>query len=103
MKPSVPLTGLAARYWKRHAKRLTEAGILTDYDVEAFTACCQLWERSQSLRAGSEADPKANRAYLDSVKAWQSLARQFALLPLERKRSGIQTEPDEVDEFGIPV
>jgi hypothetical protein len=53
------------------------------------------------LAEAARTDPKRNRAYLDTVKAYQSLARQFGLLPLERKRSGVQIVPEVTDEFGI--
>lgn len=74
---------------------------MTDADTEAFTLLCQLWQRTQEVAADAKADPKRNRTYLETVKAWQSLARQFALLPLERKRTGMATDNHEVDEFGL--
>lgn len=90
MKPPRSLSGEARDYWKRHADRLAAAGLLTDADVDSFALLCQLWADVGRLRQLAEADPRKNRNYLDSVKAWQSMARQFALLPLERKKHGLE-------------
>ena len=102
LEPSVPLAGLARTYWDRHAQRLREVGLLTDCDTEAFTLTCQLWSRLQALQVEAEKNPSKNRPYLDTCKAWQSMARQFSLLPLERKRAGVELTRQVVDEYGIP-
>ena len=69
----------AKDYWNRHAENLSSTGILTQNTAESFALLCDLWGRVREL----EGTP-TSRSYLDTVKAFVSLAKQFRLLPTEK-------------------
>jgi hypothetical protein len=94
------LTGEAAKLWKKHAKRLEAAELLTDADAEAFATLCEVWGLLRTANP-TAADPKERVWYIGLLKQWQSLAKQFALLPKDRLRSGLDTTRKETDEYGL--
>ena len=87
----------AAEFWKRHAKPLEQAGVLTDRDVDGFALLCEVWRllrNTDPLR-----DSKEAVRYIALVKQAQALMKQFGLMPRDRKRSKIESEKDELKEF----
>lgn len=68
----------AAEYWNRHSAGLTANGILTAATEDSFALLCDLWQRVREM----EGSP-TTRSYLDTVKSFTSLAKQFRLLPTE--------------------
>jgi len=100
IKPPTNLGERAKKFWEKHCERLTSLGILGEADVDAFSMLCTLWQRCEEMSQEAKADPRRNRQYLETVKAWQSLARQFGLLRLDRQRSGFRPEEPK-DEYGL--
>lgn len=104
MEPTLPLSGAAKSFWGRHAKRLQKAKVLTDSDLDSFTVLCVTFGMIDRLK---EVEPGAD-AYREMVqfcnllKQYQALAKQFGLLPRERKQAKMSTEPEaEKDEFNL--
>jgi phage terminase small subunit len=102
--PPIPLSGEALAFWARHAGRLAAAGILTDADRESFAVLCLTWAKVLTLSAF---EPGAGH-YREMVqltnllKQYQALARQFGLLPRERRAAKMDAEPPPPrDEFGL--
>lgn len=89
----------AKTYWKKHAKALEDAGILTDRDIESFALLCRIW--SLLKNTDPDADPKQAIRFVGLSKQYQSLARQFSMLPRDRRKDGIDTHKTEEDEFGL--
>jgi hypothetical protein len=81
----------ALAFWKFHAKSLADDGMLTERDVHSFATLCQVWHHLQ--HADPTADGKERVWYIGLLKQYQTLSKQFGLLPRDRKRSG--TEPEE--------
>jgi phage terminase small subunit len=69
----------AKQFWSKHAHQLQENHLLTVQTVDSFALLADLWERVQSFRGET-----TTRAYLDTMKAFTSLAKNFRLLPTER-------------------
>lgn len=86
-------------FWKKHNKRLQSAGLLTPADYESFALLCMTWERM--LEASKGSDSKDNVNYNSLSKQFVVLAKQFCLLPKDRKKSGLDTTEETADEFGI--
>lgn len=103
MQPPVPLSGPAREFWNRHAPRLTDAGVLTEADRETFAVLCLTWEKVLHL---SQFEPGADRyremvQLANMLKQYHSFAKQFGLMPRERKLAKMGQEKPEEDEFGI--
>lgn len=104
MEPTAPLTGPAREYWDRHAPRLAAAGVLTESDRDAMTLLCQTWARVQVLDQVEPGPDNYREAiqYTNAVKQYERLAKQFGLLPRERKAAKMSVEPAaKKDEFGL--
>ena len=98
----VKLEGEAKRYWQEHARPLTDAGILTERDVDSFALLCRVWGMLCELDSGPGADNfRTMNQFVNLSKQYQSLAKQFGLLPRERKSAKMDIEPAEKDEFGL--
>jgi phage terminase small subunit len=69
----------AQAYWTQHAINLQGTAILTHKTAESFALLCDLWARVREMGGGP-----TNRAYLDAVRSYVSLAKQFRLLPTEK-------------------
>lgn len=102
-EPPIPLAGEALTFWRSHYRRLKRSGILTRADVESFAVLCLTWGKIQSLAA---IEPGADNyremiQLINLVKQYQSLAKQFGLLPRERKAAKMDdattTKKDEFD------
>jgi hypothetical protein len=93
------LQGEAREYWKRHANRLQAAKLLTDADAESFALLCEIWGLVRST-APSESSAAALR-YIGLVKQYFAIGKQFGMFAKDRKRSGIEIEQIQQDEFGL--
>lgn len=102
MKPPIELTGESLVYWKAHSKKLKDAGILTDRDVHSFALLCRIWGMMQELDAqpGSQ-NYRAMIQFTNLSKQYAALAKQFGLLPRERKAANMEMDSKQVDEFGL--
>ena len=89
----------AKTFWRRHAPALIKAGLLTERDVESFALLCRTWSTMKSV--DTTLDPKGIMKFVGLSKQYQTLARQFSLLPVHRKRDKIDTEPVKEDEFNL--
>lgn len=102
--PTLPLNRVARAFWDRHYARLRAAGLLTDADVDSFAVLCVTWSK---LAAVSESEPGPDQfremVQLNQLlKQYQQYAREFGLLPRDRKRSKLDTEaPPANDEFNL--
>jgi hypothetical protein len=79
LSPPEWLDELAADYWRKHCKNASDNGLLTVQTAESFALCCYLWSQVRRL-----SEQGANRVFLDTQKGWQSLARMFRLLPIDK-------------------
>jgi hypothetical protein len=102
--PPIPLGTDARRFWDKHYRRLKLAGVLTRADVESFALLCVVWGKIQELAAlpalvGDFRSP----IQLDRLlKQYHAYAKQFGLLPRERKQSKMDVAPPaKKDEFGL--
>jgi phage terminase small subunit len=104
MGPTLPLNRTARDFWDRHHDRLRAAGLLTDGDVDSFCVLCVTWSK---LAAISQHEPGADQfremVQLNQLlKQYQQYAREFGLMPRDRKRSKLETDaPPTRDEFGL--
>lgn len=104
MSPPLPLNSVARAFWDRHHDRLQAAGLLTDADVDSFAVLCVTWSK---LTVVAQSEPGAEQfremVQLNQLlKQYQAYAREFGLLPRDRKRSKLDAEaPPTKDEFGL--
>lgn len=104
MEAPLPLNKTAREFWDRHHDRLRAAGLLTDADVDSFAVLCVTWSK---LAAISASEPGAGMfremVQLNQLlKQYHAYAREFGLLPRDRKRSKLDAEaPAAKDEFGL--
>lgn len=94
MKP-VPshLQGHARTLWKKHFARLVNAGVIEETDADGFAEVCEVYRHLRAAKPDS-GDPKERIWYIGLLKQWQTLSKQYGLLPRDRKRSGIEPEAD---------
>lgn len=103
-EPPLPLNRIARAFWDRHYDRLQAAGLLTDADLDSFAVLCLTWSK---LAAVSESEPGAEQfremVQLNQLlKQYQSYAREFGLLPRDRKRNKLDADaPPTKDEFDL--
>lgn len=103
-EPPIQLSGEAKRFWQRHVDRLEREGILTEKDHDAFAVCALTWQRIcelQEFKAG--ADNYREMVQLTNLmKQFHAFAKQFGLMPRERKMSKMDAPADaKKDEFGL--
>lgn len=102
--PPLPLDPVALAFWDRHAGRLTAAGLLTAADVDSFAVLAVTWSK---LATAAKCEPGAETyremvQFVALLKQYQALAKQFGLLPRDRKAAKLDTEPPPPrDEFGL--
>jgi phage terminase small subunit len=102
--PPLPLNAVARAFWDRHHDRLRRAGLLTDADVDSFAVLCVLWSKLAVLSAAEPgADQFREMVQLNQLgKQYHAYAREFGLLPRDRKRSKLEAdEQPKKDEFGL--
>lgn len=102
--PPIPLAGEALRFWQKHYRRLKRAGVLTAADVESFALLCVVWGRIQDLqsRPWVEDDFRSPIQLDRLLKQYHAYAKQFGLLPRERKQSRMEVTPAaKKDQFGL--
>jgi phage terminase small subunit len=105
LAPPSSLRGEALAFWDRHAGRLRDAGILTPADLDSFVLLCRTHALLDALHAVVEPGADAFREMIQLVnltKQYVALARQFGLLPRERKQAKMSVErPKPKDKFGL--
>ena len=95
MKMPSNLSNEGKKFWQRHAKNLVEENILTDRDYDSFVLLCKIHGMIQSIDgAPSESNSRIMSQFINLTKQYQSLAKQFGLLPRERKFSGFEKQED---------
>lgn len=103
-EPNLPLTGEAREFWNRHYWRLKRARVLTKADPDSFALLCLVWGQLYAL-SGIQPGADAFREmiqFTNLTKQYQALAKQFGLLPRERKAAKMEVEaPAKKDEFGL--
>lgn len=103
-EPPLPLNKIARGFWDRHHDRLRAAGLLTDADLDSFAVLAVTWSK---LAAVSESEPGPGMfremVQLNQLlKQYQAYAREFGLMPRDRKRSKLDADaPPARDEFGL--
>jgi len=102
--PPLPLDPIALGFWDRHAGRLRAVGLLTAADVDSFAVLCVTWSKLSTVAA---AEPTAANyreviQFVNLLKQYQSLAKQFGLLPRDRRAAKLESDPPAPrDEFGL--
>jgi len=102
--PTLPLDPVALAFWTRHAGRLRAAGLLTPADTDSFALLCVTWSK---LSAVAAAEPTAANyreviQFVNLLKQYQAIAKQFGLLPRDRRAAKLDAEPPPPrDEFGL--
>ncbi|VTR95228.1 unnamed protein product [Gemmata massiliana] len=102
--PPIPLGTHALAFWGKHYRRLKRAGVLTRADAESFALLCVVWGKIQELAAipAMEADFRTPIQLDRLLKQYHAYAKQFGLLPRERRQSGMEiTPPEKKDEFDL--
>ena len=103
-QPPIELTGEAERFWHAHAARLEAEGTLTEADHHALAICATVWQRItdlQTFSAGAE-NYREMVQLANLTKQYHAYAKQFGLMPRERKLSKMDTPLNtEKDEFGL--
>jgi phage terminase small subunit len=90
------LTGDAISFWDRNAKHLIESEMLGEKDADSFAILCDIY---RLLRASNPLiDSKEAIRYSAMTKQYITLAKQFGMLPRDRKKSKLEHEP-ELDEL----
>ncbi len=88
----------AAGFWKRHAKRLQDEGLLTDATYDSFTLLCKTFSVLSRHDPDNTADKMAVIKFVALSRQYQSLARGFNMNSDKPKTPQATTE---ADEFGI--
>lgn len=107
-KPPAGMDRYAKRAWVRLTPILERLGLLTESDLETFTALCHAWGRyERALRRLKQVEKRADvfddldtirRAEVSVEKAESSfrlLATEFGLSPASRSRLSVETQGDE--------
>lgn len=81
----------ARQFWVKHADQLKANQLLTVQTSDTFASVCDLYERLQTFRGKD-----TTRAYLDTLKAFTSLAKLFRLVPNEKPN----VKEDRYEDFG---
>lgn len=89
----------AKKFWKLHAKKLTDAKLLTDADLPNFELLCRNWSLLRKL--DPLADSKQAILYMALNKQFLAQSKAFGLTPEARKKLGIDSTTTETDEFGL--
>jgi phage terminase small subunit len=103
MDSPIPLDSMAQSHWQALAPALETDGILTDRDRFAFAIMCQIWSKLQSLDTSDPTNYRAAIQHDRLTKSYHSYAKQFGLMPRERKQSKMQPKPapKEDSEFKL--
>lgn len=78
----------AKDFFETHAEALAQAGMLTTQDLPAFIQLCRLHTLCE-IEYSKVLTGSGSRPYIDLVKQFQSLAKQFGMTPAERKRQAV--------------
>jgi hypothetical protein len=79
LNPPDWLGDVGKAFWRKHSVQLKDNHLLTAQTADSFGILCDLWERVQSFKGQD-----TTRSYLDTLKAFTSLAKNFRLLPTEK-------------------
>lgn len=88
-------------FWKKHYNRLMESGLMTVADEESFIQLCEVWSdlRTVDRDAGS---PQALR-WGSLNKIYLALAKQFGMLPRDRKAAKLEPDQDIQDIINVKM
>jgi phage terminase small subunit len=86
----------AKQFWNKHWHRLCEEGAVdATRDVEGFSLLCEVW---RILRHTDPCkDSKEGLRYGAMLKQYQALAKQYGLMPKDRKASGFDKPKDALE------
>lgn len=84
----------AKSYWEIHAEQLAKNLLLTTATAFSFALCSDLWGRIREMSG----EP-TTRSYLDTVKAFQSWAKFFRLVPCDKPGAPVKDRHEDKDEF----
>lgn len=85
MRPPKNLKDEGLEFWRKHFKRLVDAGQLDpDQDTEAFVLLCQIWYALQQTDP-IDPDGKAGARYGSMLKRFTEYGKQFGFLAKDRK------------------
>lgn len=73
------LSDTAKQYHDKHAEQLKDNQLLTLQTSDSYAMLCDLYSRLQEFRGQA-----TTRSYLDTLKAYTSLAKLFRLVPNEK-------------------
>lgn len=79
MTPPAWLCETAKAYWSKHCHQLRDNQLLSVQTSDSYAVLCDLYARLMDFR-GKE----TTRSFLDTLKAYQSLAKLFRLVPTEK-------------------
>ncbi len=79
----------ALAYWHQHAEALARADLLSPQDVQSFAMLCKVYSRLVRWEQLLDKEPKLVRAWLDCQAKYITMAKQFCLLPVQRKKSSV--------------
>lgn len=78
-------------FFEKHCFQLKDNQLLTQQTTDSFALLCDLWERLKMFHGETTC-----RSYLDTLKAFTSLAKTFRLLPTEKPN----VKEDRFSDFG---
>lgn len=84
---------VAVEFWKEHAEHLALNNLLTSATKQSFILLCELFAKSRV---------ETGKAFLDTVKVYQNLAKLFRLVPIDKpgkKNTERFEDKQEFDEF----
>jgi phage terminase small subunit len=90
------LEGEAISFWDRNVKHLQESGMLSEKDIDTFAMLCDIYGEYRAC--DPRKDSKEAIRYSAMTKQYFQFAKQFGLLPVARKKSKLEHEPD-LDEI----
>lgn len=119
LTPPDHLTPTAAKFWKKYSPTLSQLGLLTVVDVEAFAALCEAWafmvvaKKSMRIRGTGDAEvvttDRAHGAekrkhpaftiYKQAEASYLNLAREFGMTPSSRVGLPSPDDDDEDDDL----
>jgi P27 family predicted phage terminase small subunit len=113
-RPPSILQGLARKEWRRIAPLLYDAGLLTQIDVPALAAYCQVYgrwceaeeeiRRSGTVIKSTKGQPMVSPFLKVANVAWQQLTRmliEFGMSPSSRSRVTVAEMAKEDDPFEL--
>ena len=86
----------AKAYWQKHAQNLAVNNLLNANTAESYALLCDLWARLKAFRGEA-----TTRSYLDTVKAYTSLAKIFRAVPCDKPGAAVEHRHQDKPEFNF--